>query len=90
MKTKFSIAAVAAFGLSLAACGSNDDVIEDDTVGAEYDAEAPSLEDVAAESEMAALEEQEVALEEEATDPNAVDATEITADNAETEDVVGM
>ena len=86
-----TFALTSALALSLAACGSSDDAV-DDTVGNEYDADAPSLEEVATDAEMEALEAQEDALEEEAAPApaNGIDETEVTGDNATTEDVVGM
>lgn len=85
-----STAALGTLALSLAACGSNENT--DETVGTEYDAEAPSLEDVATDAEMEALEAQEDALEEEAAAPetSGIDTSEVTSDNAETEEIVGM
>lgn len=86
-----STATFTALALSLAACGSSEETT-DETVGTEYDADAPSLEDVATDAEMEALEAQEDALEEEAAapEPPAIDTSEVTSDNAETEEIVGM
>lgn len=84
-----NIAIASAFALTLAACGSSEEAA-DDTLGNAYDADARSLEEVASDSEMEALEAQEEALEEEAAPAPAIDESEVTGDNAETEDVVGM
>lgn len=81
--------AITAFALTLAACGSSEEATED-TLGNAYDPNAPSLEEVASDAEMEALEAQEDALEQEAAPAGAIDETEVTGDNAETEDVVGM
>lgn len=85
-----NIAIASALALTLAACGSSEEAA-DDTLGNTYDPNAPSLEDVASDAEMEALEAQEEALEEEAAPaPPAIDESEVTGDNAETEEIVGM
>ena len=75
-----NIAIASALALTLAACGSSEEAA-DDTVGNAYDPSAPSLEDVASDAEMEALEAQEEALEEEAAPPPpAIDESEVTVD----------
>lgn len=84
-----SMAATATLALTLAACGSSEEAT-DNAMTDEYDADAPSLEEVASDAEMEALEAQEEAIEQEAAPAPAIDESEVTGDNAETEDVVGM
>lgn len=92
MTRNLAIPAIAAFAFALTACGSNKDdaLIEDDA----YNADAPSLEEVSTNAEMEALEQQEENLQEEAAKPTpaapAVTTDDVTGDNADTEDVVGL